>query len=153
MLLNFRTFLQSQIFLYIWNFSCKWHFSLKTQKTLWKHILYDTILIFQQVFWINRSSRSEMFFKIDILKNFAIITGKHLCWSPFLIKLHTWRSAALLNRDSHRCFHVDFSKCLRTAFFIKHLRWLLLSKVKTNVESAWFIYYVIKSIMTLNSKL
>ena len=128
-------------------------FSLKAQKTLWNHILYDTILIFQQVFWINRSSRSEMFFKIGILKNFAIITGKHLCWSPFLIKLRTWRSAALLNRDSHRCFHVDFSKCLRTAFFIKHLRWLLLSKVKTNVESAWFIYYVIKSIMTLNSKL
>ena len=22
-----------------------------------------------------------------VLKNFAIFTGKHLCWSPFLIKL------------------------------------------------------------------
>ena len=134
-------------------FFCKITFFFINSKPLWKHVFYDTIQIYQQIVWINRSSRSQMFFKIGILKNFAIITGKHLCWSPFLIKLHTWRSAALLNRDSHRCFHVDFSKCLRTAFFIKHLRWLLLSKVKTNVESAWFIYYVIKSIMTLNSKL
>ena len=32
------------------------------------------------------SSRSQMFFKIShALKNFAIFTGKHLCWSIFLI--------------------------------------------------------------------
>ena len=34
-----------------------------------------------------RSSRSQLFFKIGILKNFAIVTGKHLCWSHFLIKV------------------------------------------------------------------
>ena len=28
-----------------------------------------------------------MFFKIGALKNFANLTGKHLCWSLFLIKL------------------------------------------------------------------
>ena len=28
-----------------------------------------------------------MFLKIDVLKNFASLTGKHLCWSLFLIKL------------------------------------------------------------------
>ena len=27
-----------------------------------------------------RSSRSQMFFKIGILKNFTIFTGKQLCW-------------------------------------------------------------------------
>ena len=33
-----------------------------------------------------RSSRLQMFFKIGVLKNFAIFTGKrkHLCWSLFL---------------------------------------------------------------------
>ena len=36
-----------------------------------------------------RSSRSQMFYKISILKNFAKFTGKYLCWSHFLIKLHT----------------------------------------------------------------
>ena len=28
-----------------------------------------------------------MFFKIGVLKNFAIFRGRHLCWSLFLIKL------------------------------------------------------------------
>ena len=37
------------------------------------------------------SSRSELIFKIAVLKKFAIFTGKHLCWNFFLIKLQTWR--------------------------------------------------------------
>ena len=36
--------------------------------------------------------QKQMFFKIDVLKNFAIFTGKYLCWSLFLIKLQTFRS-------------------------------------------------------------
>ena len=35
----------------------------------------------------NRNSRSQMFFKIGVLKNFEIFTGKHLCLSLFLINL------------------------------------------------------------------
>ena len=34
-----------------------------------------------------KSSRLQMFFKIGSIKNFAIFTGKHLCWELFLIKL------------------------------------------------------------------
>ena len=30
-----------------------------------------------------RSSRSQMFFKIAGIKDFAVFTGKHLCWSLF----------------------------------------------------------------------
>ena len=29
----------------------------------------------------------EVFFKKDVLKNFANLTEKHLCWSLFLIKM------------------------------------------------------------------
>ena len=36
---------------------------------------------------INRSIHLQMLFKIDALKNFAISTGKYLCWSHFSIKL------------------------------------------------------------------
>ena len=32
-------------------------------------------------------SRSQMFFIIGVIKNFAIFIGKHLCWNLFLIKL------------------------------------------------------------------
>ena len=31
-----------------------------------------------------RSIRSQKLFQIDVLKNFTIFTGKHLCWSLFL---------------------------------------------------------------------
>ena len=40
----------------------------------------------KNIFQVNgRSSRSQMFFKIGVLKNFANFTGKHLCWSRFLM--------------------------------------------------------------------
>ena len=53
-----------------------------------------------------RSSLSQMFFKIDVLKNFANFIGKHQCWSlacNFIKK-----------RLQHRCFHVKFANFLRT---------------------------------------
>ena len=39
--------------------------------------------------------RLQMFFKMGVLKNFAIFTGKQLCWNLFLI------TATLLKRDSN----------------------------------------------------
>ena len=55
-----------------------------------------------------RSPRSQMFLQIGVLKNFANLTGKHLCWSLFLIKLQ------------RRCL-VKSAKFLRTLFFTEHL--------------------------------
>ena len=49
----------------------------------------------------DKSSCSHVFFKIDFLEDFAIFTGKYLCWSVFFfIKLHAWKSATLFKRDS-----------------------------------------------------
>ena len=42
----------------------------------------------------SRNSRSQLFFKIDVLKNFAIFTGKHLSWNLFLIKQQAFSRAA-----------------------------------------------------------
>ena len=50
-----------------------------------------------------RSSRSQMFFKIGVLKNFAIVTGKHISWSLFLIKLQGFRPATFLEREFNTC--------------------------------------------------
>ena len=50
-----------------------------------------------------------MFFKIGILKNFATLTGKHLCWG------------FLINLQACRCFFVNIAKFLRTASFTEHL--------------------------------
>ena len=37
--------------------------------------------------FVYRSICWQMFFKIGVLKNFAIFSGKHLCWSLILVKL------------------------------------------------------------------
>ena len=52
-------------------------------------------------FNFSRSSRPQMFFKIGVLKYFAMFTGKHLCWSRFLIMLQAFRPKTLLKRDSN----------------------------------------------------
>ena len=44
---------------------------------------------------IIRSSSSQLFLKISVLKNFAILTGKRLCCGLFLIKLLGFRHATL----------------------------------------------------------
>ena len=56
----------------------------------------------------------QMFFEISVFKNFATLRVKHLCWGLFLIKLQVCN------------FPVNIAKFLKKAFFIKHLRWLLL---------------------------
>ena len=37
------------------------------------------------------NSRSQIFFKVGVLTNFAIFTGKHVYWNLFLITLQDWR--------------------------------------------------------------
>ena len=97
-------------------------FLLLSSDLIWKMFSQNT---FQQC------SRSLMFFKIGLLIHFPIFTRKYLCWSLFLIKLHAWWPATLLkNRPLHRCFPVNITKCLRMAFFMEHLWWLLLKMVE-----------------------
>ena len=56
--------------------------------------------------------------KKGFLKNFAKITGKHLCQSLFFNKIAGLSPATLLkNRLWHRCFPVIFAKFLRTSFY------------------------------------
>ena len=47
-----------------------------------------------------RTSHPELFGKKVVIKDFAIFTGKHLCWSL-----------------QHRCFSVNIAKSLITTFF------------------------------------
>ena len=42
-----------------------------------------------------------MFYKIAILKNFAIFTGKHPRWNLFLIKVKAHSPATLFKKDSN----------------------------------------------------
>ena len=63
-----------------------------------------------------------VFFKQNFLKNFAIFTGKHLCWSLFLINLQASRIATLLKKGlQHRNFPVNIVTFKKT-YFKKHLQ-------------------------------
>ena len=69
-----------------------------------------------------RCSSKELFLKMS-----QKFSRKYLCWSLFLIKLHAFRPSSFIKKIlQHRCFPVNFLKCLRTSFFIEHLWWLLL---------------------------
>ena len=67
----------------------------------------------------HRRSRSHMFFKISVLKNFTNFTGKHLCWSRFLVNLQALG-------DVHVLF-CEFYEILKNTFFIERL-WRLLQR-------------------------
>ena len=63
--------------------SCFWIF----QKQV--HRFYEALYILFLSFFIDNmfsSNGLQLFFKIFVLKNFAIFTTKHLCWSVFLMK-------------------------------------------------------------------
>ena len=48
-----------------------------------------------------RKETSEVSYKKVVLKNFAIFTGKHLCWSHFLRQLQAFKHATLFKSDSN----------------------------------------------------
>ena len=98
----------------------------------------------------SRSNHWQIFLKIGVLKNFAIFTWKHLCWSLYLKTLEAWWPATLLKkRLQHRCFLVNIAKFLRTAFFIEHFTGCFWGKF-CRFLSMFFSYKVL--IASLDSK-
>ena len=75
---------------------------------------------------VSRCGRSQMFFKISVLKRFANFTGKHLCWSLFLIKLQALRPATLLKKDSNTGVYLWNLRIFNNTFFKEHFQWLFL---------------------------
>ena len=60
-----------------------------------------------------------MFFKIGILKNFAIFTGKNLCWSIFLIKLQVSNPETLLKKAPMQLFSCEYGGIFKISFFYR----------------------------------
>ena len=64
---------------------------------------------------MSRSNQRIYSVKKAVLKRFANVKGKHLCWSLFLMKSYAFRRSTLLKRDSKiNFFLVKFAKFLRT---------------------------------------
>ena len=81
-------------------------------------------------FIILRSSYTQKFFKADVIRNFAIFTGKHVLESLF-IKLPALWPGTLFQCGPKRDFNTgDFCencKIFMNSFFMEHLWWLTLS--------------------------
>ena len=72
-----------------------------------------------------RSCRSQVFFKIGVLKNFASFTGKHLCWSLFLITLQVSQKIMFSIKDF-------FSKFDQICNFLRIWSYLLKKSLMEN---------------------
>ena len=77
----------------------------------------------------SKSSRWQMFFEIGSLKNFAIFTGKN-------------------SNTGASCGH--YRIFLRTAFFIEHLRWLLLTVLLQHSNVSWSVCSLISHLYVLS---
>ena len=109
-------FLIGNIFVQSWLIWENFHTATDYQK--FPLLGYDLKNVLQNIFQKCRSSRSQMFFKIGVLK------------------LHVERPASLLKkRSQHKCFPVNSTKSLRTAFFMEHL-WILLKIVEEIISNS-----------------
>ena len=69
-----------------------------------------------EIFYIQKQPL-EVFCKKGVLKNFAKLTGKHLCQSLFFNKVADPRLATFLKKRLwNRYFSVSFAKISRTLF-------------------------------------
>ena len=92
-----------------------------------------------------KNSHSHMFFRIGVLKNFVIFTGKHMCWSHSLIKLLAFRPA-----ESQAVTEVIHILVYHFVYFLKWLICLkkicLFSKVLERLIAFWNSSKVIRKI-------
>ena len=78
---------------YLCSVLCK--FLIKIEST-WRHEIKEQTLQLALLYCGRtvRSSHRRCSIKKTVLKNYAILTGKHLCWGLFLIKLQAFRPAS-----------------------------------------------------------
>ena len=94
------------------------------------------LVIRMEKFSYIKSSHRRCSVRNDVLKNFAKVTGKHVCQCLFFDKVAVLRPATFLKmRPWRRCFAVNFAKFLRTFFFREQLWMLLLKDAGLKIQS------------------
>ena len=101
---------------------------------------------------ITKSSHWRCSIKKVVLKNFAIFTGKHLCWSTFLIKLQACNF--IKKRLQHSYFeNIYFEKLLRMVAFVylscfiyyhfPNLYKIYIYNIQLSLLRAYFAWYLL----------
>ena len=110
-----------------------------------------------------RGSRSQMFFffKKDVLQSFANLTGKHLQWSLFSIKLQAFRPEKLLKREPNTVLSYEIYEIYEifkdTLFYRTHpvaaserfvglqwINWFLHFSFTEAIMKIWLIALILK---------
>ena len=68
-----------------------------------------------------KGSCLQMFFKIDVFKNFAMLTEKHLCWSYFFNIVAGLEDNNSINKTLTQVLSCEYCKIFNT-YFEEHLR-------------------------------
>ena len=99
-----------------------------------------------------RSSHSQMFFKIGVLRTFPNFTKKDQCWNLFYIKLQAWKPATLLKRDSNTSvflwnlsnFHKQFLLQITSGgcFWEMSMFWFNLAHIKKILTIFYSIFFI-----------
>ena len=97
------TFLKNMIWsLFYCKCFCKQPSRVLHHVLFWVHLLscfrYSYVILNHEM--KHRSSRVELFCRLDVLKSFAKFVGKHLSWSFFWTKFQAWRPITLFKIDS-----------------------------------------------------
>ena len=71
---------------------------------------------------IKRRGHRRCSTKKAVFKDFAIFTGKRLCWTLFLIKLKALRPAALSKGTPTQAFFCEYWDILQNTYFGNHLQ-------------------------------
>ena len=80
------------------------------------HVLYKFI------FTLLGNSHRRCFITKAVIKNFAIFTWKHQCWSLFLINLKAFRCETLLKEALTQVFSCDYCEIFKVTNVEEHLR-------------------------------
>ena len=101
-----RPFLTSAnwfLYLYVVPPPPKVHYALVWNTAAWNQLNNCFIYFIFQIILLTFSQKQppEVSCKKPVLKNFAILTGKHLYWNLFLKKLQTFKPATLWKKDSN----------------------------------------------------
>ena len=99
-----------------------------------------------------QSSHRRCSVKEDILKSFANLTAKQLCWSLFLTMFQAWRRATLLKRFQYRYFPVKFAKFLKNIYFKERLEMTASDQYQKSLLESLLFFVICNEKLDYNRK-
>ena len=90
---------------------------------LWRYVLYsfsEPKLFSSKICY--RSNLWVCSIKEIVLKKIDIFTGKHMCWSLLLMRLHAFRPATLFKKTPTHVFSCKYYEIFKSTYFEEPLR-------------------------------